>query len=152
VSRDGPDGGAARGLTPAQLAHLAAIQDRLIPPEGALPGAGASGAAHRVDRLLAERPEWRADLLAALQAIGAGFLDLDEDEQEAALRAVERAHPGPFRRLLRLTYTAYYTDPAVLRAHGYREEPPLPRGHPLTPFDESRLDPVRRRGQLWRDA
>lgn len=179
-----PSESAGGVLTPSQLACLAAIQDRLIPPEGDLPGAGKSGAAERVDGYLAEQPEWRADLLAALRAIevaalrlhrrpgdalgepaaatdeiaatggsgAAGFLDLSLDERDAVLRAVEAAHPRPFQRLLRLTYTAYYSDAGVQRAGGYATAAPLPRGYAMTTFDESRLEPVKRRGRLWREA
>ncbi len=161
--------GTARVLTPAQCALLAAVQDRLIPREGDWPGAGESGAVQRVDGYVADRPEWRPDLLAALQAIdvaaqrtvadqvgdpdvAAGFLGLSAEAQETVVRAVEADQPRLFRRLLRLTYTAYYTDAGVQRALGYAAEPPLPRGHSITAFDESRLDPIRRRGKLWRDA
>jgi len=162
------------------LALLAAIQDRLIPPEDDLPGAGAAGAAGRVDRFLAERPTWRPDLLAALQAIevasaaaqlthlteqvsehdpaahGAldepGLLELDGEARDRVLRAVEAAQPRVFAHLLRLTYAAYYTDADVQRALGADAVPPLPRGHTLPAFDESRLEPVKRRGKLWRDV
>jgi len=168
----GADAGAGRVLSASQIAILAAIQDRLIPPEGDLPGAGAAGAARRVDGLVAERPEWRADLLSALEAVegaardalvsrdavpgrqppAGGFLGLDPAARDAALRRVEGEQPYLFRRLLRLTYSAYYTDFEVLSAAGYAAEPPLPRGYPLAPFDATRLDPVRRRGRRWRDA
>ena len=164
-----------RVLTPSQLALLAAVQDWLIPREDALPGAGEAGAAEVIDRYLAERPAWRPNLLAALQAIDVaahsaqaaqevspppsrqvadrtGFLGLSGDERDAALRSVEAAQPRLFRWLLRLTYAAYYTDPDVQRARGVTAEPPLPGGHTLPPFDESRLEPIRRRGKLWRDA
>jgi hypothetical protein len=171
----GADPGGGRVLSAAQIVILAAIQDRLIPPEGDLPGAGAAGAARRVDVLVAERPEWRADLLSALDAVegaardalvargarealpgrqppAGGFLDLDPAARDAALRRVEGEQPYLFRRLLLLTYSAYYTDFEVLFAAGYAAEPPLPRGYPLDPFDATRLDPVRRRGRRWRDA
>lgn len=164
-----PTESAARVLTPAQCALLAAVQDRLIPREGDWPGAGESGAVQRVDGYLADRPEWGPDLLAALRAldvtaqrtvpdqaggpgVAAGFLGLSSDAQDAVLRVVEADHPHLFRRLLRLTYTAYYTDAGVQRALGYAAEPPLPRGHSIPAFDESRLDPIRRRGKLWCDA
>jgi hypothetical protein len=147
-------------LTPTQLAFLAAVQDRLIPREGELPGAGEAGGALVVDRYLAERAAWRPDVLAVLQAIdvaagAAGrpsFLDLSGAERDAVLHAVEAAHPRLFRGLVRLTYAAYYTDAGVQRARGVTAAPPLPGGHTLPPFDESRLEPVRRRGKLWRDA
>ncbi len=152
---DEPDGDRPRVLTQAQLALLAAVQDRLVPPEGDLPGAGGLGAPRRVDGLVAERVEWRRDLLAVLQAIEAtrdGFVALSGDVQDAALREVEAAWPLLFQRLLRLTYSAYYTDARVQRALGVTDEAPQPRGHAMTAFDESRLEPVKMRGKLWRDA
>ncbi|HXI17644.1 MAG TPA: hypothetical protein VNM48_14890 [Chloroflexota bacterium] len=191
-------------LTPNQIESLTAIQDRLIPPEDGLPGAGESGAALRVDGLLAAQPNWRPDVLAALQAVdvasgqihlpettaenvhpedeirvsgssgtagvspavpgptrnnpreghstATGFLSVSPDARDAVLIAVEAAYPRLFARLLRVTYTAYYTDAAVQRAHGQSAEPPLPEGYTLPKFDESRLEPVKRRGKLWRDA
>jgi hypothetical protein len=165
------DGDGGRVLTAAQLELLTAVEDRLIPREGDLPGAGESGAAERVDGLLAERREWRPDVLTALKAIevaaerlrmerslagvgmtGAGFLGLSEDDRDAALRVVEAAQPRLFQRLLRITYTAYYTDPAVQRAGGFADAAPLPRGYEMETFDEARLEPVKRRGKLWRDT
>ena len=162
-ARGTPDAGSGRVLSASRIAVLAAIQDRLIPPDGPLPGAGAAGAARRVDGLVAERPEWQADLLSALDAVeraardahqppAGGFLDLDPAARDAALLRVEGEQPDLFRRLLRLTYSAYYTDFEVLLAAGYAAELPLPRGYPLDPFDPARLDPVRRRGKRWRDA
>ena len=66
----------------------------------------------------------------------------------------------PFRALVRQAYSAYYSHPAVLRAVGYgapsgQPSGPQPAGFPQTaqtPFDKSRLDAVRQRGQLWREA
>ena len=67
----------------------------------------------------------------------------------------------PFRALVRQAYSAYYSHPAVLRAVGYgtpsgrrpaRRRPPVPPGFPQTPFDELRLDAVRQRGPIWREA
>ena len=155
-------------LTTAHLSLLSAVQDRLIPPEGDLPGAGQSGAAARANAYLAERPDWRAEVLAALEAVetaaarvaelrppnGAerGFLDLTGDERDAALQGLEAAEPRLFARLLRITYTAYYTDPEIRRLAGFEALPPQPGGYGLEPFDTSRLENVRRRGRLWREA
>jgi hypothetical protein len=155
-------------MTTAQHALLTAIQDRLIPREGALPGAGECGAAERVDRFLVERPDWRTDVLAALKAVeiaaasvgdlrssgevSRGFLDLTAAEQDATLQGIEAAEPRLFARLLRVTYSAYYTDPEVRRLAGYEAHAPQPGGYGLETFDPARLENVRRRGQLWREA
>ena len=155
-------------LTTGQLALLTAVQDRLIPREGDLPGAGESGAALRVDGYLAQRPDWRAEVLAALRAVEvaaaklwelrptseheSGFRGLTADEQDAALQGVEAAEPRLFARLLRVTYSAYYTAPEVRRLAGFESDPPQPGGHGLETFDSSRLENVRRRGRLWREA
>jgi hypothetical protein len=85
-------------------------------------------------------------------AQGHAFSRLTEEAQERVLRAVEQAESRAFRWLVRLTYMAYYTDEAVQRAHGFAEAPPLPGGFTLPAFDEARLDPIRQRRKLWRDA
>lgn len=157
-------------LTAQQLALLAAIQDRLIPAQDEMPGAGDAGCAQTLDRFLSERPALRRPVIDALNAIEAAagrsaqataedepnsthvaFLTLSNSERDAALSAVEAAHPDLFKTLLHQTYTAYYTNPAVLLILGWN--PPQPDGFPTPPpFDESLLENVKRRGKIWRDA
>ena len=157
-------------LTAEQLALLAAIQNRLIPAQDEMPGAGDVGCANTVDRFLSERPALRRPVLAALNAIEAAageqrqtssesdvnsthmaFLALTNMERDAVLRAVESAQPDLFRTLLQQTYSAYYTHPAVLRILGWK--PPQPEGFPTPPpFDEALLANVKERGKIWRDA
>lgn len=157
-------------LTARQLALLAAIQNRLIPVQDEMPGAGDAGCAQTLDRFLSERPALRRPILAALNAVEAAagrsaqaaaedeadsthmaFLTLSDSEQDAALSAVEAAHPELFKTLLHQTYTAYYTNPAVLLILGWN--PPQPEGFPTPPpFDETLLENVKQRGKLWRDA
>lgn len=157
-------------LTARQVALLAAVQDRLIPAQDEMPGAGDAGCARTLDRYLKERPALRRPTFAALNAIevaaGAAsreseeaedesthvaFLTLSNEEQDAVLRSVESAQPELFRALLNHTYSAYYTNPAVLLILGWR--PPQPEGYPSPPpFDEALLANVKQRGKLWRDA
>lgn len=156
-------------LTARLIALLAAIQDRLIPAQEEMPGAGDAGCAETVDRYLKERTALRRPIFAALSAIEAtagertqpstddeatthiGFLALPDTERDAVLRAVEAAHPDLFQTLLRQTYTAYYTNPAVLDILGWR--PPQPEGYPTPPpFEEALLVNVKQRGKLWREA
>ena len=157
-------------LTAQQMALLAAIQDRLIPGQGEMPGAGSAGCAATIDEYLRDRPALRPPILAAMNAVEAAagaraqaaaaddaggthvaFLTLSATERDAALAAVEAAQPDLFEALLKQTYTAYYTNPAVLLILGWN--PPQPVGHPTPPpFDESLLENVKRRGKIWRDA
>ena len=79
------------------------------------------------------------------------FLALSDAERDAVLSAVELAQPDLFRTLLTQTYTAYYTNPAVLLVLGWN--PPQPEGYPTPPpFDEALLANVKQRGKVWRDA
>ena len=157
-------------LTAHQVALLEAIQNRLIPAQDEMPGAGDAGCAGTLDRFLSERPALRRPVFAALNAIEAAagtrgqtfaeddaesthvaFLALSDAERDAALSAVESAHPELFQLLLNQTYTAYYTNPAVLLILGW--QPPQPEGFPTPPpFDEALLAKVKQRGKIWRDA
>ena len=157
-------------LTARQLALLAAIQNRLVPAQDEMPGAGDAGCAQTIDRFLSERSALRRPILAALNAVEAAagqsaqataegeaesthvaFLALSDSERDAALAAVEAAHPDLFKTMLHQTYTAYYTNPAVLLILGWK--PPQPEGFPTPPpFDETLLENVKQRGKLWRDA
>ena len=157
-------------LTAEQLALLAAIQNRLIPALDEMPSAGDAGCPNTIDRFLSERAALRRPVLAALHAIEAAagerpqasaeddaastyvaFLALSETERDEVLRAVELAHEDLFYTLLDQTYTAYYTNPAVLLILGWN--PPQPEGFPTPPpFDEALLSNVKQRGKIWRDA
>ena len=159
-----------RVLTAAQRTTLTAIQDELVPPEGELPGAGAAGGAAAVDGYLHAQPPLQTNVLAALAAVDASsqsstaepssgaspislFAALPAADRVAVLRGVEAEHPEPFRTLVELTYTAYYTNPAIQALLGPDAQPPQPHGYPPPPpFDPRRLERVKQRGQLWLDA
>ena len=47
---------------------------------------------------------------------------------------------------------AYYTDPRILASLGVELRPPFPRGFSVDEGDWSLVEPVRRRGRMWRDA
>ena len=156
-------------LTTEQLALLEAIQNRLIPAQDGMPGAGEVGCANTLDRFLSERPALRRPVIAALNAVEAtaagaasegtetagathvAFLLLTDAARDEVLRGVETAHPELFKTLLNQTYTAYYTNPAVLLILGWN--PPQPEGFATPPpFDEALLANVKQRGKIWRDA
>ena len=141
-------------LSTNQTALLTAVLDTLIPPKAEVPGAGELGLVEKVDAELAGAPGMRRAYLDGLLAIEAAgerpFGALDVEEREAALRAVEAAHPVFFAALVEHAYRFYYTDLRVQRAAGLTDGPPQPRGHELPMFDERLLTIQRKREPFWR--
>jgi hypothetical protein len=80
------------------------------------------------------------------------FLRADAAGRIASVRQVEVEMPGPFQALVALVLRDYYEAEMVLLAMGWRTEPPQPQGHVLPPFDEALLEPVKRRGRMWRES
>jgi hypothetical protein len=80
------------------------------------------------------------------------FLHATPDRRIAVLQAVEKQMPAEFRALVVLALETYYQSDAVIRALGWRTEPPQPLGHEVDPLDETLLKPVRDRGPMWREA
>ena len=140
-------------------AFMRAVLDTLLPGEAAAP-AGESrlpaGSAAGVD------PGKHAEVLQPiLQAImkEAGdeqvFIEADEARRVAILQSVQRGIPEGFARMLGAVLPDYYEMPAVLKALGWRSEPPQPKGHVVPEMDEvtrARLERVRLGRQLWRDG
>jgi len=125
--------------------------DRGVPP---LPTGTAAGVTAKLERLAAGRDRALRDLV--LQAIANAaqgenaFVRANDAGRIASVRRVEAEIPGPFRALVALVLQDYYESEIVLLAMGWRAEPPQPEGHLLPPFDEAMLEPVKRRGRMWR--
>ncbi len=144
-------------LSDAQRAMLAAVLNRLVPAAGNMPAAGDLGIAGFVESVAAGSTGKRRTLLDGLVQIelaasdrGGSFADLPEAAQTDALRSVEASGPEFFQELVTQTYRGYYTNEAVCGALGYR--PPNREDYDPLSFDESLLEPVRRRGQIWTNA
>ena len=144
-------------LSDEQRAMLAAVLNRIVPAAGDMPAAGDLGIAGFVESVAAGSTGKRRTLLDGLVEIalaaserGGSFAALSEAAQIDTLRAVETSSPGFFQELVTQTYRGYYTDETVCRGLGYR--PPNRDDYDPLPFDESLLDPVRQRGQVWTDA
>ncbi len=112
-----------------QTQALTLALDEIIPPrpDGRLPGAGALGIAADVEEALRKTPPL---LEMVVEALDAGT-DLP-----------------PF--VVIHAFGAYYRHARIMEALGLEPRPPHPKGYDMPPNDLSLLDPVRRRGPMWR--
>lgn len=108
-----PTSASASALTPASLPigdrQLAAVLDRLVPANNAMPGAGELGLGRFIEDALTAAPHLRAHL-DELQAVLPGADEcwcLSQEDAEQLLGDIERRHPDAFQTLIRLTYSGY---------------------------------------------
>lgn len=152
-----------RRLSEEQEHALAPVLDEVIPPseDGRLPGAGQLGVARYVSRALRSTSDMEPVIvrgLAALERVAGqrsprGFAALARDERLAVLGEVLSEEPMFLGMLMFHTYVGYYLDPRVAAVLGLAARPPHPDGYPVEPSDlATLLEPVRRRGKLYRES
>jgi hypothetical protein len=143
-------------FTQEQRDLLTAAYNRIVPAQDKFPGAGDLGGAQFVEQVAAKNIALRRTFgeglarleIAAARRGSSGFTGLSPDEQDNTLREVESESPVFFREFVRQCYNFYYTNPEVFELIGYKM--PDPQDYQPVPFDESLLEPVRQRGQMWR--
>ena len=149
-------------FTPDEARILTSLLDAMIPgtADGRLPGAGALGLVAHIARMVAQTPMLRPvvdyglsalDELARKRAPG-GWNALSAEERTAVLRQFTAEDQFFLPAFLFLAYSGYYTDRRVVEALGLEPRPPHPTGYAMEADDLSILDPVRRRGRIYRDA
>jgi hypothetical protein len=152
-----------RRLSAQQEHALAPVLDEVIPPhdDGKLPGAGQLGVAHYVSRALGSTPDMEAVIVRGLTILerlaGArnpgGFGALARDERLGVLGEVLAEEPMFLGMLMFHTYVGYYRNPRVAALLGLGTRAPHPTGYPVPPSDlATLLEPVRRRGKVYRDS
>jgi len=160
VSPAADTGAAGEGavlLGEAQRAALDALLDVIVPPlpERGLPGASQVGVQ---GRLLGEARGLLPGVVAGLAvleaaaraAYGRGFVEVEEAQRLALTEAMRAREAGFLAELALETVTCYYQDPRVLEAIGVDARPPAPQGYQVIAGDLTLLEPVRRRGEVWR--
>ena len=137
-----------------QRTLLAAILNRIIPADGEMPAAGDLGIADFVESVAAGAPASSRRFLEGLVSIelaaaerGGTFASLSPADQVGALQAVESEAPEFFQQLVTQTYRGYYTNETVTELLSYRA--PNRQDYNPLPFNESLVEPVRQRGQIW---
>ena len=137
---------------------LSEVMDRLIPSVDDLAAAGQMGLGPEVERMANDVARYANALESFVGALSAdplsraagGFRALSPEEQDNAIRVIEKNIPAEFGTFLEIVYLAYYSQPAVHRRIGWVGRPPQPEGFDLPPFDESILETVRKREPFWR--
>ena len=151
--------GSDGALTAAQRATLRVVLDMIIPAseDGRFPSAADIDVLDHIresqSQLLPALREdlGRLDRLAAERS-GSAFARLTESGRIRVMDEIRSAEPGFLKDLALQTATRYYQDDRVLRALGMEARPPFPKGYEVVSGDLSLLDPVRKRGKLYRDA
>jgi len=149
-----------RVFTEAQRGLLTAALNRIIPPEGALPGAGDLGLVDFLGRVVDRDNRLRRlfnDGLAQIEIVaqrrqGKEFSRLSGTAMDATLQEVEASLPQFFDALVRQTYSGYYTNPEIFQLIGYSPPGPQPKGYQPELLDESLLEKQRQRSPFWRQV
>jgi len=134
-----PDAAGQR-WTGALATCFAALGDRLIPPQGDLPGAGTLVVERGlIAKVLDRRPDLHAGLVRALNHPAERFAELLTDD------------PGAWTAMATLLAAAYYLDPEIRRRIGYPGQEPRPQSPSRFPAyaEEGLLDRVSEVG--WRE-
>lgn len=146
-------------LSDDQRRILAIVLDLIIPAseDGQRPSAAdvdvlgyiRESESQTLDNLRAELDQLDAE---AFESQGEAFVSLDPARRKALVDAVREREPHFMRTLAMQTVTCYYRDDRVLEAIGVGARPPFPEGYEVPSGDLSLLEPVRRRGRVYREA
>jgi hypothetical protein len=147
-------------LSKEQRRALNEVLDELIPPnpDRKLPGAGEIDLATAVDKALARNPGMQPvieqGLATVAEIVGAhdldGFAAAAAPQRGSMMRELEAKDAGFIMTLMFVAYAAYYQHERVLACLGLEARAPHPRGYDMRPHDLTLLEPVRRRGRIFR--
>ncbi len=151
--------GSDAALDSDQHRTLTTLLDMIIPAsvDGRFPSAAKMdvlGYIVKVDPKLLETVRDELDRLNTLSKDLHGMLfgDVHETERQELLDEIRGKDPHVFRGLAIQTATFYYQDDRVMEAIGMEARPPFPKGYEVVAGDLSLLEPVRARGQVYRDV
>ena len=142
-----------------QQRTFGAILDMIIPAsgDGRFPSAAETdvlGYVAKTDPKLLEAVRIELDRLNTMSEDlhGLVFGDAHETVRQELLDEIRGKEPQFLRGLVLQTVTCYYQDDRVMEAIGMEARPPFPKGYEVVAGDLSLLDPVRARGQVYRDV
>ncbi len=151
--------GSDAALDSNQQRTFGAILDMIIPAsgDGRFPSAAETdvlGYVAKTDPKLLETVRIELDRLNTMSENlhGLVFGDAHETVRQELLDEIRGKEPQFLRGLALQTVTCYYQDDRVMEAIGMEARPPFPKGYEVVAGDLSLLDPVRARGQVYRDV
>ncbi len=142
-------------LTDAEKATLAAMSACMIPAsaEFKVPGADDPLIQADIARSIGRDATCVHNTLALLDRLADGnFTALPDAEREAACDRLRTEGGMDLMLTTRIVLQCYYRDDRVMTSLGMEARPPFPKGHTLPQGDWSLLDPVRKRGKVWREV
>ncbi len=142
-------------LTDAEKATLAALCARMIPAsaEFNVPGADDKLIQADIARSIARDAASVHNTLALLDRLACGdFAALPEAQQDQICETLRSEGGVDLTLTTRIVLQCYYRDDRVMTSLGMEPRPPFPKGHNLPQGDWSLLDPVRKRGKIWREG
>lgn len=142
-------------LTPAEAECLRLLAGHMIPASEAHGVPGADDPAILADMMTAigrDRDALKAILALVDKAAGGRLADLTREAQAELLARMRADDAAQFAVVEAIVSRAYYRDDRVLASLGVEPRPPFPKGFEVEQVDLSLLEPVRRRGPIYRDA
>jgi hypothetical protein len=149
-------------FSPDQETMLEGLLDAIIPPshDGRLPGAGGLGLTDHIVRSVAQTPMLRPVVEYGLSALAElagkrspqGWTALSREERTGVLEEFAASDQFFLPAFLFLVYSGYYQHQRVVEALGLEARAPHPKGYAMEAIDLALLDPVRRRGKMYRDG
>lgn len=143
-------------LSAAQVECIACIAGHMIPasPEFGVPAANDPAILADLISIIDHRDHAAiAGVVADVdEAAGGSLCALPAGDQIALLARLRAEHPGFFASIESVVARAYYRDDRVLRSIGVEVRPPFPQGYDIEDSDWALLDPVSRRGKIYREA
>lgn len=147
---------AAEKLNPSHRPVLQALLDTMIPANQEL-SAPSGGTEEIVDDVVAtltgnsvELVTSFLDKLTTLE--GGSFAELDASSRWQQFKELERTDGHAIRVLGGILLQCYYRNDAVLQSLGMDARSPFPQGNEVGQGDWSLLEPVKRRGKLYREV
>lgn len=145
----------SKPLSPGQERALRRLAGMMIPASAEFRVPGADDDTIFADILRSFGPDGdhvRAVLDDLDARAGGAFADLPWDDARVVAERARTAGGTSLMFLSRIVLVCYYRDDRVMRSLNMEARPPFPLGFTIEEGDWSMLDPVRRRGRIWRDA